>query len=208
VRDIRAFFHRVADGVKTASKQTWGAIREKFTEDDEEAAPRPSRQRSRGKEPQEDSSFARSKEAVPYRYDDAEAFEAESGRESTPDDMSPKINLRSRDTVRNGPFTSPGEPAKTETPDNKKPFVYHPEPEAPEASVKSTPLPEKSPSSQKTYSPIDDGQIEFARPVPGKRGLVYPPGAAESPENLVDITGFLNGQIVRDPRTGKLFRVP
>src|SRR4051812_22047507 len=49
VHDIGAFFHRVADGVKIASKQTWGAIRERFTADDEQkAAPRSRRSLPRG----------------------------------------------------------------------------------------------------------------------------------------------------------------
>ena len=56
--------------------------------------------------------------------------------------------------------------------------------------------------------PQDDVKIEFARPIPGKPGLVYPPGAKESTENMVDVTGFQSGQMVRNPRTGELFRVP
>jgi hypothetical protein len=50
--------------------------------------------------------------------------------------------------------------------------------------------------------------VEFARPVPGKPSLVYPPGATESAENMVDVSGFTPGQMVRDPRTKALFRVP
>jgi hypothetical protein len=50
--------------------------------------------------------------------------------------------------------------------------------------------------------------VEFARPVPGKPGFVYPPGTPESLDNIVDVLGFKPGQIVRDPRTKVLFRVP
>jgi hypothetical protein len=187
VRDIGAFFHRIGDGVKVASKKTWGAIRERFTEDDEKEAPR-SRRPSSAK--QEDASFARSKEAVPYRYDDAENVEANSDAEVARIDEPRKDNSGPRDAAKNGPFTSPGEADQTET------------------QTRPAPLPENTPSSRKTATGTDEGQIEFARPVPGKRGLVYPPGVAESPQNLVDVGDFLSGQIVRDPRTGKLFRVP
>jgi hypothetical protein len=56
--------------------------------------------------------------------------------------------------------------------------------------------------------PAADPPVEFARPVPGKPGFVYPPGAPESLDNIVDVLGFKPGQVVRDPRTKALFRVP
>jgi hypothetical protein len=189
VKDIGAFFHRVGAGVKVASKKTWGAIRERFTEDDEQEAPRRSRRPAAGAK-QEDASFARSKDAVPYRYDDAETFEASSEVDPARVDEPRKDNLSSRDAAKNGPFASPGELEQAET------------------QARPAPLPGNTPDSPKTAAGVDDTQVEFARPIPGKPGLVYPPGAAEASQNMVDVSDFLSGQIVRDPRTGKLFRVP
>jgi hypothetical protein len=49
---------------------------------------------------------------------------------------------------------------------------------------------------------------EYARPVPGKKGLVYPPGEVESTATMIDVRDMAPGQLVKDPRTGKTFRVP
>jgi hypothetical protein len=54
----------------------------------------------------------------------------------------------------------------------------------------------------------DEGTIQFARPVPGRRGMVYPPGAEEVQANMIDVSDMTPGQLARDPRTGKKFRVP
>lgn len=51
-------------------------------------------------------------------------------------------------------------------------------------------------------------KISFAKPVPGKRGFVYPPGAEEDIKNILDVRGFTPGQKMRDPRTGEVFLVP
>jgi hypothetical protein len=206
VNDIRTFFHRVADGVKTASKQTWGAIRERFTENDEDQAS-PSRRRvSQGKPggvSLDNPPFADSKGAVPYRYDDADTFDARAN-----DDTMPRVNIIPRDTARNGPFASPGEPEEPVPPTMRRRAMDQASPD--EAGSKpSAPFSEHKPvAPPKIIVPQDDIKREYARPVPGKSGIVYPPGAKESPENMVDVTGFQSGQMVRDPRTGNLFRVP
>jgi hypothetical protein len=69
-------------------------------------------------------------------------------------------------------------------------------------------MPKSSSTAPQQSKRAGDDAIEFGRPVPGKRGMVYPPGAKESSENMIDVEGFQPGQVVRDPRTGALFRVP
>jgi hypothetical protein len=48
----------------------------------------------------------------------------------------------------------------------------------------------------------------FASPVPGRPGLVYPPGLERIPENIVDVTGLTPGSKARDPLTKVIFLVP
>ncbi len=48
----------------------------------------------------------------------------------------------------------------------------------------------------------------FATPVPGRSGLVYPPGQDAIPENMVDVTYLARGTKVRDPVSKIVFRVP
>jgi hypothetical protein len=54
----------------------------------------------------------------------------------------------------------------------------------------------------------EEATIPFARPVPGRRGMVYPPGVEEIQANMIDVSDMTPGQLARDPRTGKKFRVP
>jgi hypothetical protein len=80
---------------------------------------------------------------------------------------------------------------------------------APEIAPASPPsLPENAAAPPPPEKPPIDSGAEFARPVPGKANYVYPPGVTESPEHMVDVSGFTPGQVVRDPRTKALFRVP
>jgi hypothetical protein len=203
VRDIRGFFHRVAHGVKDVSKQTWGAIRERFEEDD-----RPvqiPRSAARPKPAENPESFSRSKDAVPYRYDDADPFDPKGKPQMihpANDDL-PQVNVTTRDPARTGQV----EQVKPAQPSNRNPFLT-PEPGPAAAPTQPASLPGTPSTPPKATVPPADANIEFARPVPGKRGLVYPPGARESQEYMVDVGDFPTGQIVRDPRTGKLFRVP
>ena len=55
--------------------------------------------------------------------------------------------------------------------------------------------------------PVPKGPT-FGLPVPGSPGLVYPPGAAKTPENRVDVRDIPPGTKVRDPATGSIFLVP
>lgn len=66
------------------------------------------------------------------------------------------------------------------------------------------------PSATATGSPqpSQPPQVPFGKPVPGRQGLVYPPGLSESRENFIDVTGIPSGTKVRDPVTKTVFRVP
>jgi hypothetical protein len=119
----------------------------------------------------------------------------DAGADDAGADAPPTLNMTSRDAAKPDPFTSPGDQVS-------------PEPASVTTQAQPDLPPRNSSAPPKVTAPQDEPRIEFARPVPGKRGLVYPPGASEAPENMVDVDGFQSGQMVRDPRTGKLFRVP
>lgn len=205
IRDIRGFFHRVAGGVKNAGKKTWNAIRDPFVDDeDERSAPPQGAKRSKTDTMDQAgaSSFARSKEAVPYPHDDADSFDARTKPDAAgpaPESM-PQVTVTPRKSGPGEPATPSGQ-TKPAEPTTRRPFMS-PE-QQPQPPVTETPA-----TTPKATPPGVDPNLEFARPVPGKRGLVYPPGAKETQENMVDVGDFKTGQIVRDPRTGKLFRVP
>jgi hypothetical protein len=209
IRDIRGFFHRVADGVKGASKKTWTAIRDRFDEEEGPRSPRTAPRSKKGQPPPTpDESFAKSKEAVPYRYDDGEDFDPSVGPDpaAVRDDRLPQVNMTTREPEKSGPGVNLREELKPAESANRKPFLT-PDTDPAVSPADSAPPPKET-SPPKATAPSGDAVIEFARPVPGKRGLVYPPGANGSSENMVDVTGFQPGQVVRDPRTGKTFRVP
>ena len=50
------------------------------------------------------------------------------------------------------------------------------------------------------------GDMPYGIPVPGRKGLVISPYLPEG--NYIDVSAFLPGAAVRDPYTGKIFRVP
>lgn len=56
--------------------------------------------------------------------------------------------------------------------------------------------------------PAPPPQPPFGTPVPGRRGLVYPPGQEATPENMIDVTDYAPGTKVRDPVSKAVFRVP
>ncbi len=49
--------------------------------------------------------------------------------------------------------------------------------------------------------------LPYGIPVPGRKGMVTSPYAPEEAK-YVDVTGFASGSVVKDPYTGKFFRVP
>ena len=56
--------------------------------------------------------------------------------------------------------------------------------------------------------PTPPPEHPYGKPVPGRPGLVYPPGMKEIPENMIDVRGITPGTKVRDPVTKMVFRVP
>lgn len=50
------------------------------------------------------------------------------------------------------------------------------------------------------------GDMPYGIPVPGRKGMVISPYLPEG--NYIDVSAFLPGAAVRDPYTGKIFRVP
>lgn len=114
------------------------------------------------------------------------------------------------------PPPSPQTPPSSSSPSEPPPVQRRATPEgfrAPDPSPAPSPAPEvkrtapPSPSAPPSKS-TPPSQVPFASPVPGKKGLVYPPGAEKKAENMVDVSDFQPGQLVRNPKTGELFRVP
>lgn len=64
------------------------------------------------------------------------------------------------------------------------------------------PAPSQAPASPQT--PLRD--LPYGTPVAGRPGMVNSPYATR--QQLVDVTGMATGEVVRDPYSGKLFRVP
>jgi len=50
------------------------------------------------------------------------------------------------------------------------------------------------------------GDMPYGIPVPGRKGMVISPYSPEG--NYIDISNFAPGSAVKDPYTGKIFRVP
>ncbi|MEN3940881.1 hypothetical protein WJU23_06285 [Prosthecobacter sp. SYSU 5D2] len=71
-----------------------------------------------------------------------------------------------------------------------------------EPSRKTNPVAVTPPAAAK---PAMDN-LPFGTPVPGRPGMVNSPFATK--QQLVDVTGMAAGEAVKDPYSGKLFRVP
>jgi hypothetical protein len=65
---------------------------------------------------------------------------------------------------------------------------------------------EKSSAPARTTSKETTEDLPYAKPVPGKPGYVYSPFDPNG--GYVDVKGFAPGQKVKDPYSGKIFRVP
>ena len=78
--------------------------------------------------------------------------------------------------------------------------------EEPPKSVKEEkPAPTVLPASAASAAKAK-GDMPYGIPVPGRKGLVISPYLPEG--NYIDVSAFLPGAAVRDPYTGKIFRVP
>jgi len=55
-------------------------------------------------------------------------------------------------------------------------------------------------------APKAKGDMPYGIPVPGRKGMVTSPYLPEG--NYIDVSAFAPGSAVKDPYTGKIFRVP
>ncbi len=69
------------------------------------------------------------------------------------------------------------------------------------AKPQSTPAPNPVPNP-----PVSQGDIPYAKPVPGKPGFVFSP--YDQYKGYIDVRGFPPGTEVKDPYSGKSFLVP
>jgi hypothetical protein len=74
------------------------------------------------------------------------------------------------------------------------------------ASRTESPAPDSTPSQP--AAPAAKSSPEFATPVPGKPGFVFPPGVEQTSKNMLDVRDFGPAQKVKDPRSGQVFLVP
>ena len=84
-------------------------------------------------------------------------------------------------------------------------------PEASPLEEPSKPLKEEKPAPTLLPAaavPVEKakGDMPYGIPVPGRKGMVISPYLPEG--NYIDVSAFLPGAAVRDPYTGKIFRVP
>jgi hypothetical protein len=105
-------------------------------------------------------------------------------------------------------------PAKSGVPGTRESTQRSLPPPAPmvedSADERRSPKPEVRKSSPPPSVPSgnDGSGLKYGRPVPGKRGFVFPPGVTEESKNMIDVRDFQPGQKVKDPRTGEVFLVP
>ena len=78
---------------------------------------------------------------------------------------------------------------------------------SPSATV-TTPASGEAAVAATAEKPTPPPEHPYGKPVPGRPGLVYPPGMKEIPENMIDVRGITPGTKVRDPVTKMVFRVP
>ena len=62
------------------------------------------------------------------------------------------------------------------------------------------------PSNPHPNQPVVQGNIPYAKPVPGKPGFVFSP--YDQYKGYIDVRGFPPGTEVKDPYSGKSFLVP
>jgi hypothetical protein len=87
---------------------------------------------------------------------------------------------------------------------------------APEASPSPPEEPSKPAKEEKLTATVQrasaapaekaKGDMPYGIPVPGQKGMVTSPYSPEG--NYIDVSAFAPGSAVRDPYTGKIFRVP
>lgn len=112
------------------------------------------------------------------------------------------------------PQPQPGHPQTEKTrvsrrATSRKSNAAAPQPSAPEETPQAA-KEEKSPPGNLPASaaPAEKAKedMPYGIPVPGRKGMVTSPYLPEG--NYIDVRAFVPGSAVRDPYTGKLFRVP
>jgi hypothetical protein len=92
---------------------------------------------------------------------------------------------------------------------SRKSNAAAPQPSAPEETPQPT-KEEKSTPGMLSASAVPaekaKGDMPYGIPVPGRKGMVTSPYLPEG--NYIDVSAFAPGSAVKDPYTGKLFRVP
>jgi hypothetical protein len=111
------------------------------------------------------------------------------------------------------PQPSPQQTRKTtrtwRRPNSRESTAAEPSPSAPEQPAK----PQKEEKPAATLLPASaapaekaKGDLPYGIPVPSRKGMVTSPYLPEG--NYIDVSAFPPGSAVKDPYTGKLFRVP
>jgi hypothetical protein len=94
------------------------------------------------------------------------------------------------------------EQGTAQTPPGQQPF----NPNAAPSPENTAPAPENAPPTASTpAAKVAKGDYPYGIPVPGKPHVVESPF---SPGKFIDVEGFPPGTEVKDPYTGKIFRVP
>ena len=106
------------------------------------------------------------------------------------------------------PQPTPRPTRKTRQAGSRESNVVETGPSAPEESPKPakeeitrTVLPASAAPAEKAR-----GDMPYGIPVPGRKGMVISPYLPEG--NYIDVRAFAPGSAVKDPYTGKIFRVP
>ena len=76
----------------------------------------------------------------------------------------------------------------------------------PPPSEPSKPKTDPKPSHPIAEQPVVQGNLPYAKPVPGKPGFVFSP--YEQYKGYIDVHGYPPGSEVKDPYSGKSFLVP
>lgn len=217
IRDVRGFIHNIGRGIKRGTQKAFNDPRE--SDERERDLPRP--RRDQGPTGEWDGKF------YPDEYDKRGARPPQDRQTLAPRDIpegpggwTSEEQLRreaaSREAARNyqpsdmPPPTSGASKKKNILPPSEGVRTPTPPPETSpghkEGGVNENAPPSTGSTTAKPAAPSKD--IQYGSPVPGKHGLVYPPGVEKKPENMVDVADFKPGQLVRNPRNGELFRVP
>ena len=112
------------------------------------------------------------------------------------------------------PQSTRPQPTKTPHPTRRSSSRATPAAGATSPAVEQPSHPSKEEEVTGTVRSVSAADIEkikaglpYGIPVPGRKGMVTSPYAPEEAK-YVDVTGFASGSVVKDPYTGKFFRVP